>query len=84
MSPGLIDQSRELAAYHHRDSVVVFAVRWFGPIVGINSTTLTALALGACSVASAILLILELRQPYTGSIRISPVVLEQVILELDK
>jgi hypothetical protein len=42
------------------------------------------LALGAASVASAIFLILELSQPYTSLLRISPAGLEQVIVDLDK
>lgn len=49
-----------------------------------NGATLAALALGACAVASAIFLILELSQPYTSSIRISPAGLEEVIVQLDK
>jgi hypothetical protein len=56
----------------------------FGMLSRINATTLTALALGACSVASAIFLILELSQPYTSLLRISPAGLEQVIVDLDK
>ena len=49
-----------------------------------SSQVLTALAFGACSVASAIFLILELSQPYTSLLRISPAGLEQVIVDLDK
>jgi hypothetical protein len=56
----------------------------FGMLSRINPTTLTALALGACSVASAIFLILELSQPYTSLLRISPAGLEQVIVDMDK
>jgi hypothetical protein len=55
-----------------------------GLLSRVNATTLTALGLGACAVASAIFLILELSQPYTSSIRISPAGLEEVIVELDK
>jgi hypothetical protein len=55
-----------------------------GVLSRFNASTLVALALGACAVASAIFLILELSQPYTSSIRISPAELEQVILALDK
>jgi hypothetical protein len=55
-----------------------------GMLSRVNATTLTALALGACAVASAIFLILEFSQPYTSSIRISPAGLEQVIVDLDK
>jgi hypothetical protein len=56
----------------------------FGLISQINTTTLTALAFGALSVASAILLILELSQPYAGLIRISPAALEQTIEAIDR
>jgi hypothetical protein len=56
----------------------------FGMLSRINATTLTALAFGAISVSSAIFLILELSQPYTSLIRISPAALEQVIVDLDK
>jgi hypothetical protein len=55
-----------------------------GMLSRVNATTLAALALGACAVASAIFLILEFSQPYTSSIRISPAGLEQVIVDLDK
>ena len=56
----------------------------FGLLSRMNATTLCVLALGACSVASAIFLILELSQPYTSLLRISPSSLEQVILDLGK
>ena len=56
----------------------------FGMLSRINATTLTAMALGACSVASAIFLIIEFSQPYTSLLRISPAGLEQVIVDLDK
>jgi hypothetical protein len=56
----------------------------FGLISQINTTTLTALGFGALSVASAILLILELSQPYAGLIRISPAALEQTIEAIDR
>jgi len=41
-------------------------------------------ALGAASIAIAIFLILEFNKPYTGSIRVSPVPLEQAIVVLDE
>jgi hypothetical protein len=58
----------------------------FGLLSRINPTTLAWLALGACSVSSAIFLIIELSQPYTSisMLRMSPAGLEQVILDLDK
>src|SRR3984957_15954363 len=56
----------------------------FGLLSRRNWTTICVLALGASSVASAIFLILELSQPYTSLLRISPAGLEQVIVDLDK
>jgi hypothetical protein len=56
----------------------------FGLLSRRNWTTICVLALGASSVASAIFLILELSQPYTSLLRISPAGLEQVIVGLDK
>jgi hypothetical protein len=49
-----------------------------------NATTVTMLVLGAASVALAIFLILEFNRPYTSSIRVSPVALEQAIVQLDQ
>ena len=49
-----------------------------------NPTTLVMLALGASAVASALFLIMELSQPYTSLLKISPAGLEQVIVDLDK
>ncbi|MGH6797881.1 MAG: hypothetical protein ACREDI_05805 [Roseiarcus sp.] len=49
-----------------------------------NATTASMLALGAASVALAIFLILEFNKPYTSSIRVSPVALEQAIVQLDQ
>jgi len=48
-----------------------------------NPTTLAMLGLGAASVALAIFLILEFNKPYTSSIRVSPVALEEAIVRLD-
>ena len=48
-----------------------------------NVTTVVMLVLGAASVASAIFLIQEFSKPYTSGIRVSPVALEQAIVELD-
>jgi len=46
--------------------------------------TFTMLFLGAASVSLAIFLILELSQPYTSFIRVSPVVLDHAIADLAK
>jgi hypothetical protein len=56
----------------------------FGLLSQINATTLAALAFGAFAVASALFLILELSQPYTGLFRTSPAALEQTIDVIDK
>lgn len=49
-----------------------------------NPTTTTMLVLGAASVALAIFLILEFNKPYTSTIRVSPVALEEAIVQLDQ
>jgi len=56
----------------------------FGLMSRLNATTLAALAFGAFAVGSAIFLILELSQPYTGLFRISPAALEQTVDSIDK
>ena len=55
-----------------------------GLLSRLNATTLTMLVVGAGSVALAIFLILEYSKPYTSTIRVSPAVLEQGIVDLDK
>jgi hypothetical protein len=54
----------------------------YGVLSRANATTIAALALGGAAVASAIFLILELSQPYTSLFRLSPALLEQVIVEV--
>ena len=54
----------------------------YGVLSRANATTIVALALGAAAISSAIFLILELSQPYTSSLRLSPVLLEQAIVEI--
>jgi hypothetical protein len=54
----------------------------FGVLSGLNRTSTTALALGAFAVASAIFLILELSQPYTGLFRIPAASMEQTLAAL--
>jgi hypothetical protein len=56
----------------------------FGVMSRLNATTLAARAIGAVAVGSAIFLIRELRQPYTGVFRISPAALEQTVDSIDK
>ena len=54
----------------------------YGVLSRANPTTLVVALLGAASVGSAIFVILELSQPYTSSMRLSPMSLEQVIIDL--
>jgi len=56
----------------------------FGLVSNTNATTVVALALGAFAVASAIFLIIELSQPFTGLFRIPPGALEQTIDALNR
>jgi hypothetical protein len=55
-----------------------------GLLSQINATTLTSMAFGAFSVASAIFLILELSQPYTGLFHVSPTTFERITQDLAK
>jgi hypothetical protein len=55
-----------------------------GLLSQINATTLTSMAFGAFSVASAIFLILELNQPYTGLFHVSPAAFERITEDLAK
>ena len=92
---GLMEQTRLLLSLQLASpitwSLVVIVVAWslflfcgFGVLSGANPTTLVALGLGAVSVASAVYLILDLSQPYTGSFRVSPASIEQTIEAIDK
>jgi Protein of unknown function (DUF4239) len=55
-----------------------------GLLSKLNPMSVTMLVLGAASVGVAFFLILEFNKPYTGSIRVSPVALEQAIVQLDQ
>jgi hypothetical protein len=66
--------------------LIIVVVSWafllfcgHGLLSRANGTVVATLALGAFAVSSAIFLILELNQPYTGLFRISPAVLEQTL-----
>ena len=54
----------------------------FGVLSGLNGTSFAALAFGSFAVASAIFLILELNQPYTGLFRIPAASMDQTIAAL--
>ena len=55
---------------------------FLGDVSGAGDTVIATLAFGAISVASAIFLILELSQPYSGLFRISPAGLIQTMQAL--
>jgi hypothetical protein len=70
--------------------LIVIVVSWamllfcgFGVLSGPNGTSAAALGLGSFAVASAIFLILELSQPYTGLFRIQSASMEQTLAALD-
>jgi hypothetical protein len=54
----------------------------FGLLSRINPTTVVALAFGAFAVASAVFLILELSEPFTGIFRLPPGAFEQMLAAL--
>ncbi len=56
----------------------------FGVLSGTNPTTIVALALGAVSVASAMFLILDLTQPYSGLFRVPASAIQEALEAIDK
>lgn len=54
----------------------------YGLVSPVNGTVIVTLAFGAIAVASAIFLIMELSQPYSGMFRIPPAGLIQTIQAL--
>jgi hypothetical protein len=56
----------------------------FGVLSATNPTTMAVLALGAISVASAMFLILDLSQPYSGLFRVPASALQETIEAIDK
>ena len=72
-------------------NLLIVVVAWsmflfcgFGVLSGTNSTTLAVLALGSLSVASAVYLILDLSEPYSGLFRVSPAAIQQTIAVIDR
>jgi hypothetical protein len=72
-------------------SLVTSVILWsmflfcgFGILSGTNPTTIVALAFGAISVASAMFLILDLTQPYSGLFRVPPSAIQQTLEATDK
>jgi hypothetical protein len=72
-------------------SLVTSVILWsmflfcgFGVLSGTNPTTIVVLAFGAISVASAMFLILDLTQPYSGLFRVPPSAIQQTLEAIDK
>jgi hypothetical protein len=70
--------------------LIVIVVSWatllffgFGVTSGLNPTSLGALAFGSFAVASAIFLILELNQPFSGLFRVPSAPIERTIAALE-
>jgi hypothetical protein len=92
---GFIQNNRLLIALQTKSPVswplVTVVVLWsillfcgFGLLSRINATTIAALGFGGFAVGSALFLIIELSQPYTGLFRVPPGALEQCIEEMGK
>jgi hypothetical protein len=71
--------------------LVVIVVSWalilfcgFGVLSRINSTTIVALGFGAFAVGSALFLILELTQPFTGVFRVPSSAFDEMLASLDQ
>jgi Protein of unknown function (DUF4239) len=88
-----IEQTRLLVSMQLASSIswplVVVVVSWalilfcgYGLLSRINATTLTALGLGAFAVGSALFLILELSQPFSGVFRIPSGAYDQMLASL--
>jgi hypothetical protein len=91
----LMEQTRLLMSLQLSSSVawslVTSVILWsmflfcgFGVLSGTNPTTIAALAFGAISVASAMFLILDLTQPYSGLFRVPPSAIQQTLEAIDK
>lgn len=92
---GAIEQTRLLISLQLASPVswplVAIVVSWavilfsgFGLLSRINATTIVAVALGAFAVGSALFLILELSQPFTGVFRVPSGAFDQMIGSLGK
>jgi signal peptidase I len=55
----------------------------FGLLSGLNPTSVVAMAFGAFAVASAIFLILELNQPFSGIFRVPSASIEATLQALE-
>jgi len=90
-----VEQTRLLIALQLASSIswplVVIVVSWalilffgYGVLSRVNATTLTALGLGAFAVGSALFLILQLSQPFTGVFRMSSAAFDEMLASLDE
>jgi Protein of unknown function (DUF4239) len=92
---GVIEQTRVLISMQLASSIswplVVVVVSWalilfcgFGLLSRLNGTTLAALAFGAFAVGSALFLILELSQPFTGVFRVPSAAFDQMLASIGR
>jgi hypothetical protein len=92
---GAVEQTRLLISLQLASPVswplLVIVISWalilfcgFGLLSRFNATTVAALAFGAFAVATAVFLILELSEPFTGLFRLPPGALEQMLAVLAK
>jgi hypothetical protein len=92
---GLMEQTRLLMSLQLSSPVawplIISVLGWsmflfcgFGVLSGANPMTVVALGLGAVSVASAMFLILDLSQPYSGLFRVPATALQETIDAIDK
>jgi hypothetical protein len=92
---GLMEQTRLLMSLQLSSpvawSLVLTVIGWsmflfcgFGVLSGTNPTTVVALALRAVSVASAMFLILDLSQPFSGLFRTPSAAIQQTIETVDR
>jgi hypothetical protein len=92
---GLMEQTRILMSLQLASpvawSLLIVVVLWasflfcgFCVLYGTNRTTIAALGLGAFAVATAVFLILDLSQPYSGMFRVPAGALEQTLEIIDK
>jgi hypothetical protein len=92
---GLMEQTRIMMSLQLASpiawSLLTVVVLWalflfcgFGVLSGANHTTIVALGLGAFAVATAVFLILDLSQPYSGMFRVPADALVQALEVIDR
>ena len=94
-SISIIEQTRFLIALQIASPIswplIYIVVSWalllfagYGVLARLNGTAVTAAAIGGFAVGSALFLILELNQPFTGAFRIPGTSMEQALAVLNK